>query len=271
MKKVILISVALFACLTQGFGQSYEPEFVGEGYVICKEQEIPMELGRLTILDEDSMGVLRFTVIGAWANTNTQYQSIEGLLSPSRVDMGSPIKIVIRMDNNNSHPSQKMSVVKLKKHLKEQRRVFPILSGNILSGVEIEGYKKVSFTGRKYGVASYVLDLGVLDPGEYAIVYGEDGNHVSCFAVGTPEQDTEEPIGNAVKSKKEKKQKVSKKDKQVLETEVQNNSDETKTDKKINKSSRKRVSERTDTVSTSKKSKAKTSKTSKSVKNDDDE
>lgn len=158
-----------------------EPEFIGEAYFLKTD-------GTHVPLDKE---IGDFTSGISWAKNSWNALSLKvaGGKAQSRFGSKEPLQLVVRAVDNNSDPLTIISIYKLKAK-KDSRSVLLSLdnSGTVMkSRTNSKGL--IRFSGKKYGISSYVIALKDLAVGEYGIVVSNPNNRdekrvvVSCFAI----------------------------------------------------------------------------------------
>jgi hypothetical protein len=163
------------------FGQSNEPEFIGEACVLQTENScsaLGKEFGDFT------SGV-------SWSHNSNKafWLRIKGGRAKSRFAAKSPLHLVVRAVDNNSDPMAIVTIYQFK--AKDKSRSVYLARDNSGTFLKSETNSKASlpFSGKKYGQSSYLITLNDLPAGEYGIVVSNPNNRdekrvvVSCFGI----------------------------------------------------------------------------------------
>lgn len=181
MRKVILV-VAMMLMASAVVGQENEPEYIGEVGVLKTD-------GTFAKLDRE-IGDLTSGFSWSANSARAFWLEVAGGKAKSRFPLGSPLQLVVRAVDNNSDPLTIISIYRLKAKKKSRS----VLLGEDNSGTIMKSRTNskdlIRFTGKKYGVSSYLLTLTDLAAGEYGIVVANPNSRdskrvvVSCFAIG---------------------------------------------------------------------------------------
>jgi len=189
MKNLISVIALVLFCGLAVFAQDVqsqekptkEPEFIGEVYSLKSD-------GTFVQLDKE---IGDFTSGISWSSNsfNALTLKIEGGSAKTRFPSNEPLQLVVRAVDNNSDPLSIISIYKFKAN--KNKRTF--LLGKDNSGTLLKSKTNskgiIRFTGKKYGISSYLITLNDLEAGEYGIVVSNPNSRdekrtiVSCFGI----------------------------------------------------------------------------------------
>lgn len=160
-----------------------EPDFIGEVVLIKADNSaVPLEKTISQGRAVASTGLL-LTGIG---KVRSQLQ-IDGCCATVKVKSNELVKLIIKGIDNATDP---MSIIKIFKfEQKKKYRRAEVSSMSSFGSAKNNNLQYVAFTGKKYGVSSYLLSVAALQPGEYGITISNPNNVdekqtvVSTFAV----------------------------------------------------------------------------------------
>ncbi|NBL63611.1 hypothetical protein GV828_00165 [Flavobacterium sp. NST-5] len=177
-----MLAVSLFTATC--FAQSTEePEFVGEAMLVNADQSHTLLEKQLTQSRTAASTGLMLTGIG---KVRTQLQ-IDGCCSGIVLDKNKEVKLIIRGVDNLTDPLSIVRIFKFEKRKKYRRA--ELAAVNNFGGAKRNNLDYVSFTGKKYGTSSYLINIPTLESGEYGITISnpnaldEKQTVVSTFAV----------------------------------------------------------------------------------------
>lgn len=182
MKK-FFISIVLLATSSMGFAQQEkmaEPEYIGQVAIVNADSTTTLMQLEKTTVKAKSNGLGFVPVAGMFLSKGMSFLVVPGthgtvVLSKDKV------KFIVRVDNHDEDPSQKIGIIKLETKKKERR--FLMASGGIFSGVSAEtNYNNVKYDAKKIGKSSFLISVGEIEPGEYAIIT-KDLARVATFSV----------------------------------------------------------------------------------------
>lgn len=158
-----------------------EPEFTGEAYFLKTD-------GTHVSLDKE---IGDFTAGISWSSNSWNALSLEiaGGKAQSRFTLNEPLQLVIRAADNNSDPLTIISIYKFKAKKKSRSVLISKDNSGTFLKSRTNSKDMIRFSGKKYGISSYIIALKDLAVGEYGIVVSNPNNRdekrvvVSCFAI----------------------------------------------------------------------------------------
>lgn len=163
--------------------QQLEPEFVGEvNYLKDPQTVVALEKQR-TVLKTKAGASVYLTGIGKVKSKI----NVAGGQSPVRVPSSGKLQFIVRAVDNNSDPMSIVNVFRFKANSKARKA--EVSSASSFGGTSQNNLDYVSFTAKKYGTSSYLIEIASLEPGEYGITVTNPNNKdeksmiVSCFGV----------------------------------------------------------------------------------------
>lgn len=174
----------LFALMSgMAAAQQLEPEFVGEvNYLKDPQTVVALEKQR-TVLKTKAGASVYLTGIGKVKSKI----NVAGGQSPVRVPSSGKLQFIVRAVDNNSDPMSIVNVFRFKANSKARKA--EVSSASSFGGTSQNNLDYVSFTAKKYGTSSYLIEIASLEPGEYGITVTNPNNKdeksmiVSCFGV----------------------------------------------------------------------------------------
>lgn len=180
MKKLVVI-VSMFFGLTVWGQDVREPEFAGE--------VIGLRADGSTIKLEKEYGDITSGISWSENTWDARRLEIKGGRSAIRFKAGDAVRLIVRASDNNSDPMAVISIYRLRP--KKSSRT--VLLGKDNSGTFLKSRTNakalVKFDGRKFGAASYLIEISNPEAGEYGIVVSNPNSKdekrlvVSCFGV----------------------------------------------------------------------------------------
>ena len=154
-----------------------EPEFSGQALIINSEDKVEaLESSRLQV-DSD---LKLFSV-------KTKYKfwlEISGCCSQTILNKSvSPIKFIVKADNNNADPTTVYQIVKLEKDKSKRKLLTSTMS---MKGIKNNQDGFIPFYGKKYGTSSYLLSATIPEPGEYGLLIGSIAEAGTKSLMGSP-------------------------------------------------------------------------------------
>jgi len=182
MKCKVSFLLVLFALMSgMAVAQQLEPEFVGEvNYLKDAKTVVPLEKQR-TVLKTKAGASVYLTGIGKVKSRI----NVSGGKSPVRVPASGKLQFIVRAVDNNSDPVSIVNVFRFKAGSKVRKA--EISSASSFGGTSQNNLDYVSFTAKKYGTSSYLIEIASVEPGEYGITVtnpnarDEKNMVVSCF------------------------------------------------------------------------------------------
>lgn len=180
IKRLLVIAlIALYQTLT--YGQTPEPEFIGEAYWE-KADGSYVQLGK-------ELGA--YTSGMSWKSNSWNAFSLEltGKNAKVRIPSGESVKFIIRAVDNNSDPISMIRIYRFNTSRKKRKTVLSEDNSGTLMKSRTHTKNQLVFSGKKYGSSSYLITLDDLTPGEYGIVITNPNNVdekrtvVACFGV----------------------------------------------------------------------------------------
>lgn len=180
MKAILLLMTILIFGLAVT-GQTVEPEFIGEAFVLKTD-------GSSVPLDKE---IGDFSSGMSWSSNSWNALSlvVAGGKAQLRFAASEPLQLVVRAVDNNSDPLAIVSIYKLKAKKKSRTVMISKDNSGTLMKSKTNSKELVRFSGKKYGSSSYLIELKDLAVGEYGIVVSNPNSRdekrtvVSCFAI----------------------------------------------------------------------------------------
>lgn len=184
MKKLRLLGL-LLAVVSIGTtslkAQVMEPDFIGEAYLLKNDSST-------VSLDKE---IADYTAGMSFSSNSWNALSIEIRegKAQTRFTSSEPLKIVVRAVDNNSDPLTIISIYKFKTKSSKRTVVLSEDNSGTLMKSRTNSKDMVRFNGKKFGTASYIIELKDLKPGEYGFIVSNPNNRdekrtvVSCFGI----------------------------------------------------------------------------------------
>lgn len=180
MKKVHFLFYILTLISTILTAQVTEPEFIGEVLLLNEDSS-------LTKLDKE-IGDLVSGI--SWSTNSWDALTLEviGNKSQLRLQLKS-LQLIVRAVDNNSDPLSIISIYKFKTKKKKRKVLLSENNSGTLLKSKTHSENIIRFSGKKYGDASYIIQLTDLEIGEYGIlVLNPNSNDqkrivISCFSI----------------------------------------------------------------------------------------
>lgn len=177
MRKLVLILVAMMGFSTIYAQDIAEPEFIGEAKVVTADgKEIALTVE--TAMTKTRAGATMYLV---GMGSIKSVLSLEGAVSPSRVENGGDFYIILRSDSNMHSPSAYIKIFRF--DIRSDRREAELSSAGTFSGVSSNNLTYVPFVAKKYGESSYLIKLTRPITGEYGIKLATENNTISTFGI----------------------------------------------------------------------------------------
>lgn len=182
MKNTLAVLI-LFSTALSSIGQTLkitEPEFSGVilfvndtiGSGIRLEQQV-------CSMQTKSNGAKAFI---PFANVKvTSRNIVNGCCSTLKIDSAHKISFIVKVKDNSVDPSTLINIFKLVSE--KDLRAVELSSVSTYGGAKAGEIKFYSFTGKKYGVSSYLIEINNLGRGEYAITLPERRDLFNMFSV----------------------------------------------------------------------------------------
>jgi ribosomal protein S6E (S10) len=154
MKKgylLFMILITISTCLVKVKAQVREPDFIGEAYSLVSDNsfiQLDKEIGDLTngvSLSSNSWNALSLEVTGGKAQT--------------RFSSSELLQLVVRAVDNNSDPLAIISIYKFRAKPKTRSVVIEEDNSGTLMKSRTNSKDMVRFSGKKYGITSYLISL----------------------------------------------------------------------------------------------------------------
>lgn len=165
MRKILFL--LLFALVSiSSFSQSKlkEADFIGDVRAL--------NIDSTTINLEKVVTKIKTKATGSkiwWGiGSSKAFIEVKGKTSSASFQKESPIQFIIKASDNNLDPLSVISVFQYDIKGGDRRAVFGKV--NNLFGNSDSGLKLVSYNGKKFGSASYIIELSEKNPGEYGII-----------------------------------------------------------------------------------------------------
>jgi hypothetical protein len=154
-----------------------EPEFVGQAILInIDEKPEVLESSRLQV--DSDLKLFSF-------KTNYKFWlEIQGCCSKTILNKSNtPIKFIVKAENNNQDPTALYQIVKLEKDKTKRKLLVSTMS---LKGAKTNQESFINFYGKKFGSTSYLLSASIAEPGEYGLVLGSIMEAQARSQMGSP-------------------------------------------------------------------------------------
>jgi hypothetical protein len=181
--KNLLLTICILFTSAYSFSQDLlnknipEPEFVGQALIINSDDE--MKVLESSRLQQDSDLKL--------LSIKTKYKTwleISGCCSQTILNKSNtPIKFIIKAENNNTDPTTLYQFVKLEKEKTKRKLLTSTMS---MKGVKSNQDGFITFYGKKYGSSSYLLSATIAEPGEYGLLIGSVMEASARSSMGLP-------------------------------------------------------------------------------------
>jgi len=181
INSALSILAVILLSTSPAMAQVSEPDFVGESYLLKSD-------GSYIQLDKE---IGDFTSGISWSSNSWNALSLEivGGKAQTKIPLGQPMQLVVRAVDNNSDP---LSIVRIY-HFKAKKNKRSVVISEDNSGTLMKSRTnskdELRFSGKKYGLSSYLIAINGLPVGEYGIVVTNPNNKdekrivVSCFAI----------------------------------------------------------------------------------------
>lgn len=154
-----------------------EPRYAGDILAINEKGEMITDLERQkSSIKSNANAMLLVTGIGKAKTRNM----VDGASSPVRLESGK-ILLVAKVNDNNRDPERIFNLFKLE--VKKDKRMVMIASANTFGTSKAYDIDFLDFVAHQYGKDSFILELEILEPGEYAITSDTDRNMFLMFGV----------------------------------------------------------------------------------------
>jgi hypothetical protein len=165
MKKILLPLLFIMFCLPS-FAQTKlkEAEFIGDVRALNADSSTSNLEKVVTKIKTKATGSKIWWGIGS----SKAFIEVKGKTSSASFSKNTPIQFIIKSDNNNLDPLSIISVFQYEIKGGDRRAVFGKV--NNLFGNSDSGLKLVGYNGKKFGSASYIIELSEKNPGEYGII-----------------------------------------------------------------------------------------------------
>lgn len=179
--------VCLFAfiagslCFSHSLAQEAEPEFIGDVFILDED-------GKYLQADKE---IAAFTtgISFRYNSYNATSLEIPGGKAQTRTSQKKNVRLIVRATDNNSDPLSIITIYHLKAGRKKRSTLLSVDNTGTIMKSRTSTKNILSFSGKKYGQASYLLILEELVPGEYGVIITNPNNRdekrvvVSCFGV----------------------------------------------------------------------------------------
>jgi hypothetical protein len=155
-----------------------EPEFVGNVVYIDSVKIVPLEKQR--VVGKAKAGA---TLYVAGVGKVTASNVVTGARSSVRIPKSKIVSFIIRVKDNSTDPTTIINVFKLEQNQKKDNRFINVSSHGTFKGASSSDIAFITYTGSKYGVSSYRIDLADLQPGEYAITLDGSRDVFNMFGI----------------------------------------------------------------------------------------
>lgn len=108
---------------------------------------------------------------------------IQGLTSPVRINAGISLQILVRAQDNSVDPVQIINFFKLTADPDKKERFLLLTRQVAFAAKEAMKIEMIPFTSDKFGTSSYLLTVGKLPPGEYALTLEGSREVFNMFGV----------------------------------------------------------------------------------------
>lgn len=159
-----LLFVLFFVVLSSkiSFAQTPEPEFIGEVYWE-KADGSYLKLGK-------EIGAYTSGISWKYNSFNALAIELTGKNAKVRVPLGESIKLIIRAVDNNSDPISIISVYRFDANRKRRKTIIAEDNSGTVMKSRTHTKNQLVFSGKKYGVSSYMIEIDDVPTGEYGIV-----------------------------------------------------------------------------------------------------
>jgi hypothetical protein len=177
MKKVFLFMVFV-AIFMETSAQSNEPEFIGTIVYLDSTFQTPLEKQKAVIKAKAGASMY---ITGVGKVTGINY--VTGVRSNVRVKKKQIVSFVVRVKDNNVDPFTIVNIFRLEQNVKKDHRFINVASQSTFGGSKSGDILFIPFTGKKFGLSSFLVELSGAQAGEYAITLDGSRDIFSCFGI----------------------------------------------------------------------------------------
>ena len=184
MKKLLLISLSLFIVVLSKAQmiKVNEPEFSGNIVYVNDTIGEGIKLEQQTAsMTTKVNGATYIPGVNLFAGKATSRNVVKGCCSPVVINNSKKVYFIIKMSDNSVDPTTIINIFKLVS--KKESRTVELASSRVLGGTKSGDISYVSFSGKKYGQSSYLIEVDSFEPGQYAITLPERRDIFSMFEI----------------------------------------------------------------------------------------
>lgn len=180
MKKSLLLIISAFTCIGMNAQKMAEPEYIGQvNYVNADSTTTLMETEPASTHAKGN-GMFFVPVAGSFLGKSQCFLVVKGTKSMTSLP-AKGIKFLVRVKDNEEDPKGQVGIIKFEVKKKERR--YLMAEAGLVSGVKDKiSLNDFKYDVKRFGQKSYLIEVGDLKPGEYAITTG-DHKRLATFSV----------------------------------------------------------------------------------------
>lgn len=180
MKKSLLLTISVFSYIGMSAQKMAEPEYIGQvNYVNADSTTTLMETEPASMNTKNS-GLSFVPVAGMFLGKGQAFIAVKGTKSMTKLP-AKGIKFLVRVKDNEEDPKGQVGIIKF--DVKKKERRYLMAEAGLVSGVKDKiSLNDFKYDVKRYGQKSYLIEVGNLKPGEYAITTG-DHKRLATFSV----------------------------------------------------------------------------------------
>ncbi|NOU18469.1 MAG: hypothetical protein HOO91_13010 [Bacteroidales bacterium] len=169
--KIIIKTLLLVFATNVALGQTIrikEPEFANNGIYVNDTigDGIPLEKQKYTISTKSNAALyIPFANLAA-GKTKTKLV-FQGKESTTKISSKEKIHFIIKMTDNSNDPTSLIEVFKLTQE--KNLRTSIMAEAKVIGGAETKNLETFTYSAKKYGQSSYLIELNNLPVGQYGI------------------------------------------------------------------------------------------------------
>jgi len=174
MKKTLFVGLAMCMIALTSMAQNVqEPQFIGDVQVLTSDSTV-LNLEKKTGAYKSKAGIsMKLTGFGS---VKTRLH-VEGDKATTRITLKDhKVILLVRAANNNSDPSDFISVFKFEQKKKERRA--EMASVNTFGGSSTNNFNYIPYNAKKFGESSYLLYLDITEPCEMGVMVSNPDENV---------------------------------------------------------------------------------------------
>lgn len=181
MRKIAFALAASVLAIGPAHAQKMtEPEYIGQVNYINADSTTTLMETEPASMNTKNNGLSFVPVAGMFLGKGQAFIAVKGTKSMTKLP-AKGIKFLVRVKDNDEDPKGQVGIIKF--DVKKKERRYLMAEAGLVSGVKDKiSLNDFKYEVKRFGEKSYLIEVGDLKPGEYAITTG-DHKRLATFSV----------------------------------------------------------------------------------------